>query len=80
MKWAYKAIHIDPNYDPHTAEEKIKITGSELAHALDLMLGPPPIEADLNVLGQDGWELVAVMPGKPSEDGRPWTAIFKRAV
>jgi hypothetical protein len=39
---------------------------------------PVALEEDLNALGVDGWELVAVVPGKISDDGRPWVAIFKR--
>ncbi len=78
MKWSYKAIHYDPDVETYTPEEKLKLSGSELSHALGSALGPPAIEGDLNALGQDGWELVAVVPGKISDDGRPWLAILKR--
>ncbi len=79
MKWAYKAIYYDPNdEDPYTPEEKVNLARAELTRAMELLLGPPLIERDLNALGQEGWELVAVIPGKASDDGCPWTVIFKR--
>jgi hypothetical protein len=78
MKWAYKVIYYDPDEETYTPEQKVALTGAEFARAVELALGPPAIESDLNALGQDGWELVSVMPGKASQDGRPWMAIFKR--
>jgi hypothetical protein len=80
MKWAYKAIEFDPDEGKYTPEETMALTGADFARAVELALGPLAIESDLNALGQDGWELVAVVPGKASQDGRPWVAIFKRPV
>lgn len=78
MKWVYKAIYYDPDEETYAPDEKAASTRAEFARAVKLLLDPPAIEGDLNALGSDGWELVTVIPGKASDDGSPWTVIFKR--
>ena len=75
--WAYKVTDLTFEDDPNTDDEKVRLTGSELVKALELALGPSALERDFNSLGQDGWELVAVMPSA-AEPATRWRAIFKR--
>lgn len=76
MKWSYKTMYYDP--DDQIPAVGDNPTRADFTRALDQILGPPAIEADLNQLGKDGWELVAVVSGKVSDNGRPWLAILKR--
>lgn len=74
MKWSYKTIYYEPDYEQYSAEEKVMITGADLTRELNKIFEPPEIERDLNAMGQDGWELVAFAP----KNGAIWIAIFKR--
>ncbi len=81
MKWSYRAIYYDPDVEVPPASSDIP-TAEEVKRAIETALTACPValEEDLNALGADGWELVAVVPGKISDDGRPWVAIFKRPI
>jgi hypothetical protein len=81
MPWEYKTIYYDPDDDALSDHPLELQSAEEFVRELSLIIAhhPGELESDLNTLGREGWELVTVVPGKASQDGRPWVAIFKRS-
>jgi hypothetical protein len=74
MRWAYKTLFVDPGALDISDDASDAVR--DMIKSV-LILHTPPMERDLNDLGSEGWELVAVVPCVIDGAQRA-VAIFKR--